>query len=239
METRPRIRVAWTPTQVAALAGQDLSRSLCVAIDVLRATSTLTTALANGATAIIPAAELDEARSLRSTHPAALLCGERHGLPPEGFDLGNSPREFTPQRVAGRTIIHTTTNGTRAVRACLHAAETLLGCFLNVSAVATRIRARAADVDTVVLACAGTFDDFSMEDALFAGALVEALDWQHPVLRLWSARLGSLDDALARTRNGRRLKELGLAEDVAFCAQIDAIPTLGIVDAQGWIVASP
>lgn len=236
MDSSPRLRVAWTPTQVAALATEDLSHSLCVAIDVLRATSTLTTALAHGASAIIPAAQLDEARSLRAAHPAALLCGERHGLPPEGFDLGNSPREFTPGRVAGRTIIHTTTNGTRAVRACAAAAETLLGCFLNLSAVADRIRSRAADVGCIVLACAGTFEDFSMEDALFAGALVAHLGWQHPVRSLWSSRIGTLENALARTRNGRRLKELGLAEDVAFCARIDSTPTLGSVDRNGRIV---
>jgi 2-phosphosulfolactate phosphatase len=237
MEQRPHIRVAWTPADVAALASHDLSRSLCVAIDVLRATSTLTTALANGATAIIPAAELDEARAIHAAYPGALLCGERHGLPPEGFDLGNSPREFTQDRVASRTIVHTTTNGTRAVRACAKAAETLLGCFLNISAVADRIRARANAIDALVLACAGTFEDFSMEDALFAGALVEHLGWHHPVQSLWAARTGGLDAVLGRTRNGRRLKELGLQEDIAFCAQTDSTRALGVVDAQGRIVA--
>jgi 2-phosphosulfolactate phosphatase len=237
MEKQPRVRVAWTPADVAALAGQDLSRSLCVAIDVLRATSTLTTALANGATAIIPAAELDEARQLHAANPGALLCGERHGLPPEGFDLGNSPREFTRARVAGRLIVHTTTNGTRAVRACASAAETVIGCFLNISAVADRIRARAGHIECVVLACAGTFEDFSMEDALFAGALVEQLGWRHPIRSLWAGRTGPLETALGLTRNGRRLKELGLQEDIAFCAQIDTSPILGTVNARGQIAA--
>lgn len=237
MELPPRIRVAWTPADVAALAGQDLSRSLCVAIDVLRATSTLTAALAHGTAAIIPTAELAEARTIHAAHPGALLCGERHGLPPEGFDLGNSPREFTPERVAGRIIVHTTTNGTRAVRACARAAETLLGCFLNISAVANRIRARASELDALVLACAGTFEDFSMEDALFAGSLIEHLGWHHPIQSLWAARTGDLETVLGRTRNGRRLKELNLQDDIAFCARVDSTPALGVVDARGWIVA--
>ncbi|MCC6354566.1 MAG: 2-phosphosulfolactate phosphatase [Verrucomicrobiae bacterium] len=237
MQHPPRIHVAWTPADVAALADADLSRSLCVAIDVLRATSTMTVALAHGAAAIIPAAELDEARAVHASRPGALLCGERHGLPPEGFDLGNSPREFTRERVAGRTIVHTTTNGTRAVRACARAHETLLGCFLNIAAVADRIRARAHEVETLVLACAGTFEDFSMEDALFAGALVERLDGWHPVRSLWAGRTGDLETVLGRTRNGRRLKELALEEDIAFCAQTDSAPTLGIVDPKGWILA--
>lgn len=233
---QPIARVAWTPTQVAELASQDLSRSLCVVIDVLRATSTLTTALANGAAAIIPAAELDEARELHARHPGALLCGERHGLPPEGFDLGNSPREFTPDRVGGRTIVHTTTNGTRAVRACAHAAETVLAAFLNISAVAARIRSRAAHVDAVIMACAGTFEDFSMEDALFAGALIERLGWQHAIRSLWEAAATPLETALSLTRNGRRLVELGLGADVSFCARVDSTAAVGTVDADGRIV---
>lgn len=232
----PPIRVAWTPSDVAALATQDLSRCLCVVIDVLRATTTMTHALSNGAAAIIPASELDEARQLHAANPGSLLCGERHGLPPEGFDFGNSPGDFTPGRVAGRVIVHTTTNGTRAVRACSGAAEVLLGAFSNISAVAGRVNASAKDMECVVLACAGTFEDFSMEDALFAGALIERLGLSHPVRSLWDARIRPLKAALSHTRNGRRLVELALRTDIAFCAQTDTTTAVGWLDPQGRIV---
>jgi 2-phosphosulfolactate phosphatase len=112
-----------TPAEFARLRSRDLSQSVCVVFDILRATSTMVTALANGAAAILPVAEISDALAIRMERPEVLLAGEREGLrilsSSSGgvdFDLGNSPREFTPERVQDKTIVMTTTNGTRALR---------------------------------------------------------------------------------------------------------------------------
>ena len=141
--------VLLTPAEFARLRGRDLSQSACVVFDILRATSTMITALANGAAAILPVAEISDALSIRKEHPEVLLAGEREGLRilsssagGVDFDLGNSPREFTPERVQDKTIVMTTTNGTRALQACAHANTVLVGSFLNLSSVAQWIQTR-------------------------------------------------------------------------------------------------
>ena len=119
------LEVTFAPAEFEALKGRDLSRTTCVVFDVLRATSTMALALSNGEEAIIPVAGIAEALRLREEQPAMLLAGERDGvrIPASlaggvDFDLGNSPREFTRDKVQGKTIVMTTTNGTRALRAC-------------------------------------------------------------------------------------------------------------------------
>jgi 2-phosphosulfolactate phosphatase len=132
------LEVLFTPADFSTLAGRNLSAATCVVLDVLRATTSMTTALANGAEAIIPVAEINEAIEIRRSRPDVLLAGERDGLRITkaqtgsiDFDLGNSPREFTAERVRGKTIVMTTTNGTRALRACAGANQVLIGSFLN------------------------------------------------------------------------------------------------------------
>src|SRR6266536_3353077 len=121
------IEVLFTPAEFETLRKRDLSEATCVVFDVLRATSSMVTALANGAEAIIPVSEISEALEIKRKEPEVLLAGERDGLRIEAnltgsisFDLGNSPREFTREKVAGRKIAITTTNGTRALRSCAH-----------------------------------------------------------------------------------------------------------------------
>ena len=135
------IEVLFTPAEFEALSKRDLSETVCVVFDVLRATSSMVTALANGAEAIIPVSEISEALEIKREDPNVLLAGERNGLRIEAnltgsisFDLGNSPREFTKNRVAGKRIVITTTNGTRALRSCGHAKTVLIGSFLNLEA---------------------------------------------------------------------------------------------------------
>src|SRR5881392_2676176 len=132
------LEVLFTPADFASLEGRDLSETVCVVFDVLRATSSVITALANGTSAIIPVAEISEALTLRRKDPSILLAGERDGVRilnhltgSIAFDLGNSPREFTRAKIAGRPIAMTTTNGTRALRACSRAWTTFIGSFLN------------------------------------------------------------------------------------------------------------
>jgi 2-phosphosulfolactate phosphatase len=175
-----KIDAILSPAELPALAKRDLRDATCVVFDVLRATSTFVTALHNGAKAIIPVSEIAEALALRQKQPDVLLGGERDGVRIRAaqtggidFDLGNSPREFTPEKVRGKTIISTTTNGTRALRACAGAQTVLAASFLNLTATAQFIlRLRPAQI---VLVCAGTRENMADEDVLAAGALGEML----------------------------------------------------------------
>src|SRR5262245_43581211 len=119
-----------------------LRQGVAVVIDVLRATTSIIHALAAGCTVVLPCAEVDEARTLSGSMPAGrvLLAGERGGLPIAGFDLGNSPRRFTPRTCRGLSLVLTTTNGTRALLRCANAARTLVAAFVNYSAVCEQLR---------------------------------------------------------------------------------------------------
>jgi 2-phosphosulfolactate phosphatase len=137
------LRVHFLPELIAP---DDLAGSTCVVIDVLRATTTMIYALAAGATAVIPRLTIDDARQRAGVFPAgqAILGGERGGLKIEGFDVGNSPAEYSPAIVGGKTIVLTTTNGTKALLYCQQAAEVLIGAFVNLSAVCS-VLSKGAD----------------------------------------------------------------------------------------------
>jgi 2-phosphosulfolactate phosphatase len=234
------LEVLFTPAESAALHQRDLSQTVCVVFDVLRATSAMVTALASGAAAIIPVAEIAEALALRQRQPEALLAGERDGVRILAdrtggidFDLGNSPREFTREKIRGRTIVTTTTNGTRALRACAHARAVFLGSFLNLRATAKRIGNQPPA--SLLLVCSGTLNEAAYEDVLGAGALLDSL-WTHYsagtvadsallARRLFLLEQKDLLAAVAQSRNGRRLlARPELRDDVAFCAQRDIFP---------------
>jgi 2-phosphosulfolactate phosphatase len=198
------------------------------------------TALANGASRIFPVREISEALELRSGHPGALLAGERDGVrilsAQSGgvdFDLGNSPREFTPARVAGREIILTTTNGTRALLACRGAARIFPGAWLNLGALARRIQDwRAA---RLLVICAGTIEEAAYEDTLAAGALCDLLwprfdpgrisDSAHIARRIYLDAGDDVERAIREhSRNARRLlADPELRDDVPFCLRRDAL----------------
>lgn len=254
--TDPRVEVLFTPADFQALSNRDLSASTCVVLDVLRATTTLLTALAAGAESILPAASIPEALAARAADPAALLAGERDGVRitaalsggPE-FDLGNSPREFTREVVAGRRIIATTTNGTRALRACASARHVLAASLRNVAAVARWVAANPSP--ECLLVCSGTYEDAAYEDVVGAGALVHRLATALPrAVLLDSARIAqvvyqaALPD-LARSlslhaRNGRRLAAMPeLADDVALCATEGDLDLIAAMDADGAIRRVP
>lgn len=222
------IEAILTPAEIATLPRRDLRAATCVVFDVLRATSTMLTALSNGARRIYPVCTVEEARHLKSERlPGALLGGERGGRRLDGFDLGNSPREYTASAVAGRDIITTTTNGTVALRACAGAGEVMAGAWLNLDALAGWLAA-----DRVVLVCAGTGEGFALEDGLAAGALVSRLrerahrldDAARTVLALFEHMGGDPLTAFQTSANGRRLAEIGLGADLADCAAPSALP---------------
>src|SRR2546423_1168480 len=136
-----KLEVLFTPAEFQMLRQRDLSNAICVVFDVLRATSSMVTALGNGAEAIMPVQQISEALEIKARQPDVLLAGERKGVRIEGklsggipFDFGNSPREFTPEKVRGKRIVTTTTNGTRALRACAKARLALASSFLNLQA---------------------------------------------------------------------------------------------------------
>jgi 2-phosphosulfolactate phosphatase len=157
----------------AALAG-----GVCVVVDVLRATTTMSHALAAGARDVLPCLEIADALAAAETLPRGerLLGGERGGAKIEGFDFGNSPGEYTPDVVAGKTVIFTTTNGTRAILHCREAARVVLGAFVNLSSLARELAPMLNSADgNVHVICAGTGGEVSYEDTLFAGALADRL----------------------------------------------------------------
>jgi 2-phosphosulfolactate phosphatase len=232
------LEVLFTPADFGALAHRDLTQTCCAVFDVLRATSSMVTALGNGAQAILPVEEIADALSARKRLGDVLLAGEREGVRIDAsltggkpFDLGNSPREFTAAAVAGKTIVMTTTNGTRALKACSHASRVFVASFLNLTASARAIR--NCRPSALLVICSGTFEQAAYEDVLGAGALCDALWDMFPDSHADSAQIArevflnsrkDMTQAMARSRNGRRLlSRPELHEDVAFCLRIDAL----------------
>jgi 2-phosphosulfolactate phosphatase len=223
---------------VAATAG-----GIAVVVDVLRASTTMITALGHGAAAVHPVAGVDEARRLAARlGPAALLGGERGGLPIPGFDLGNSPRDYVPDRVAGRQIVITTTNGTAALQACGAAREILVGAIVNRTAVAEAVRRLAATAGDppVHLVCAGTDGAVGSDDVLAAGAILDAatraggpeqvLDDAARRAVEYYRRIAAAPDLhgaivgeFRRSAGGSNLVALGMEPDLDVAADVDSL----------------
>jgi 2-phosphosulfolactate phosphatase len=246
-----RIEVLFTPAEYSALAARDLRATVCVVFDVLRATSTFATALHNGAKEIIPVAEISEALDIRKIRPDVLLGGERDGVKIRAdqtggvdFDFGNSPREFTPSKVRGKTIVSTTTNGTRALRACAGAKMVLATSFLNLGATAEFLRRNK--IADILIICAGTGDNAALEDTLAAGALCEILAGGFgggdnaasvkAARRAYAQARDNLAGAMRESENARRLlANPDLHNDVAFCLQRDTCPLIAKMESHGAI----
>ena len=221
-----KLSVRFTPAEVRPA---DVLGATAVVIDVVRATSCIVEALANGARGVLPAISIEEAGRLRESLPGegALLCGERHGLRIQGFDLGNSPAEFTRDIVAGRHLVMTTTNGTRALAAAVGADRIVVGSFLNLSAIAETIRGDAS----IVIVCAGKAGSFATDDTVCAGHILRCVldGWTGPLAMDERARaaadLAGLHEVsaemLSDTEAGRALIEVGLGSDLALCARAD------------------
>jgi 2-phosphosulfolactate phosphatase len=239
----------FTPADFAALKNCPLKDTLCVVFDVFRATSSMVTALANGAEAIIPVGDIPEALEIKRRTPAVLLAGEREGVRIRAslangtdFDLGNSPREFTKEKVAGRTIVMTTTNGTRALRSCAHAKMVLVGSFLNLRATAEFVS--RASAENLLLICSGTYEESAYEDVLGVGALCDLLwadadpggisDSAKMARQLYADAKNNLLAVASQSRNGLRLSAIpDLREDVPFCLQRDLFNFVAVLNKEG------
>ncbi len=244
-----KIEVCLSPADYQARAVTGFGDAVCVVFDVLRATSVMVTGLANGAAGFVPAAEISDALALRARYPDALLAGERNGLRITAaqsggvkFDLGNSPREYTRQRVAGRTIISTTTNGTRALRACATAQSVAVASFLNLNATADWLTQQPTE--RVILVGAGTAELPALEDILGAGALCELLvsrrasadllDSAETAARVYREARLDLFGAISRSQNGRRLMaNAELRDDVEYCLRRDACELVALLGTDG------
>lgn len=220
-----RVDVAVTPDGVSRAV---VVASTVVVIDVLRAATCIVTALANGCTGIVPVATPEEARERLAAHPGALVSGERRGEPLQGFDLGNSPLEFTRERVGGRPVIMTTSNGTRALLAARGAPAIGVAAFVNLSAAAAWAVAARRDV---LLLCSGERGARSLEDHVCAGLLVDRVLSSEPGAR--PTRAAEDATALARPYGkdlgrlacdsawARYLASRGRAADVTACLTLD------------------
>jgi 2-phosphosulfolactate phosphatase len=241
MATQP-LHVHLLPTLIPS---RGLAGGTAVIIDILRASSTIITALHQGAARVVPCATPEEAMHVRSTSApgTVLLGGERGGVRIEGFDFGNSPEEYPRQSVEGRVIAFTTTNGTRALFAASAAQKILVGAFLNQLAVVERLE---RDHKPTHLICAGTNGIITGEDVLFAGAVVSDLlfrfdqgvnsssfwslndsavialnNWRMGISEAAGSAISPLESLLRLTEGGRNLTDLGYDSDITLCSQLD------------------
>jgi 2-phosphosulfolactate phosphatase len=208
-----RVHVAFTPAE-------EVSAPVGIVVDVLRATSTITQALAVGYRRVLCCAEVDEARAVAVSEGGAVLGGERKTVRIPGFDFGNSPREFVEP--VAETLVLTTTNGTRLL---LTAAErcdlVLVGSLLNLEAVAGA--AKEQGVPAVAILCAGVKGELAMDDAYCAGRIAlelggEPADSAAAAIRL-ARSFASAEEGLSASQSARNLQASGLADDIAYCAQ--------------------
>lgn len=213
---------------------------MVLVVDVLRASTSIAAALNNGARAVIPFEGVDDAimraRSLERSE--VLLAGERKMAPIPGFQLGNSPREFTADVVNGKTIVMTTTNGTAALSGTVGAAEVIVGCFANYSVVLAWLRAAARAGKSITIVCAGTNGRFALEDAICAGRFVRGIARRGiqpelgdaaSVAAIVDRRMGGdLAAVLRDSEHGRALIQAGHGDDVTYCGGINTNPVVPV-----------
>jgi 2-phosphosulfolactate phosphatase len=224
----------------AAVTQADVAGRVVAVIDVLRASTSITVALANGARAVLPFDSSEEVvtRAKAFERRDIVFAGERRMRPIEGFDVGNSPLEFTPEVVEGKTVLMSTTNGTPAIASTAGARDVVIASYVNYTAVLTMLRAALRGGTDITLVCAGRERQFALEDAGCAGryvynlskrstsvtlndaaqacALIERKYGDHP-LKLFDA-----------SEHGRALREAGFGDDLVACAAVDSYPVLPI-----------
>ncbi len=240
-------------------APEDFIDGTAVVIDVLRASTTIIHAFESGAGEVIPCLEVEEARKTAAVFPKgkAVLGGERGGLKIDGFDLGNSPEDYTPETVGGKTIVFTTTNGTRAMQRCTKANRVLIGAFANAEALCRKL----AGVEIVHLVCAGTGGQMTNEDIFLAGLIVQRLqqrgDMQYSLnaqaitaRETWQAAfalphaLGAepleperLAAQLESTLGGQNLIKIGLQRDIIVAAHLDQFQYVPELDVESFKIS--
>ncbi|MCC5908793.1 MAG: 2-phosphosulfolactate phosphatase [Balneolaceae bacterium] len=208
----------------------ELRNKTVVVIDVLRASSTIITALMNGAKAIIPVADMGEASKIAQNVDSEnyLLCGEKDGIKIDGYDLGNSPFEYSNELVGGKTLIFNTTNGTKAIKKSIGSANIYIAAFLNVSAIIDELKNQSQDI---VLVCAGWKGRLAFEDLLLAGNITHALsdgklpddarDGTKVAFGLFDKYGEDILASIHQSNHASRLKKLIGDDDINYCCQVD------------------
>lgn len=228
----PRLEVCFSP---ALLHLYDTRDTVVVIIDIFRATSTITAALHNGAKCVIPVASVAECIALGQEIPDSLTAGERDGQVVPGLQYGNSPSEYRPDFVSGKTLVLTTTNGTRLLHMVQHADRIVIGSFLNISAICNYLKSLGKNV---LLGCASWKDRFNLEDTLFAGAVVHHIGDAFKI-NCDSARAARhlyrgvgdqpLLEFLKDSSHYGRLSAYGLHKDLEYCTTPDLHPVIPVL----------
>ena len=227
------IEVCLTP---ALLHLYNIENSIVVVIDILRATSSITYGMDNGAEAIIPVAQVEDC--LAYADKGYLLAAERNGEVVVGYDFGNSPFSYTKEKVASKTIVLTTTNGTKAMHMAQERAhQVVVGSFLNLTSLCNWLKVQDKDV---LLLCAGWKDKFNLEDTLFAGAVVNVLrkDFVHfddacvAAEDMYVLAKDDLRGYLKKSSHNHRLEQLNIEEDVKFCLKVDICKVIPVLEGE-------
>ncbi|MCL5021385.1 MAG: 2-phosphosulfolactate phosphatase [Bacteroidetes bacterium] len=229
-----KIEVFFSPAGVDELGMR--GRNVII-IDVLRATTTICTALRNGAREVIPTPDLESATKISSnlSSESRLLGGERQGKKIDGFDLGNSPAEYTPEKVTAKSIIFTTTNGAGAIYKCRYASTALIASFVNISAIVQTIVEIGG---TWTILCSGRQGAFSIEDATCAGMIISKVkeltdvdteDAGLTTLVLYKNSKRSILGMLKKSIHGMYLISIGFEDDLKLCSDVDSVPVVPVV----------
>lgn len=232
MNNKPTIFTSLSP---ALLHLYDLNNAVVVIIDVFRATSTIATALYNGASRVIPVAAVDECKKIGSELTGAITAGERDGKVIEGLQYGNSPAEYHREFIEGKTLVLTTTNGTKLLHMALAkgASEVITGSFVNLGSICQHL---VEQNKNVILGCSAWKDRFNLEDTLFAGAVITNIK-QHFTVHCDSSLMAEtmymqhkndLHSFIQHTTHYHRLAAYGLHKDLAYCVTIDVADVLPI-----------
>jgi 2-phosphosulfolactate phosphatase len=234
MKMNKNLDVCLTP---ALIPLYNVEEYIVVVIDIFRATSSICYGIENGAEAIIPVSEVEECAAYREKGFDHLLAAERNGEVVAGFDFGNSPFSYTKEKVSGKTVVLTTTNGTHALHLSRKAKKIVIGSFLNLTSLCNWLKTQN---ESILLVCAGWKNNFNLEDTLFAGAVVEQLKesgytLDDPAMAandLFQIGKNDVGQYLSKTSHGERLKKLGIEKDIAFCLQIDITTAIPILDGE-------
>ncbi len=232
MKGKRQIEVCFSPALYKYFENPD---AIVVVVDILRASSAIVTAFLNGAERIIPVATLEEARSFKEK--GYMVAAERDGIVRDFADFGNSPYNFTPDRVRDNHIVYSTTNGTQAIQMASSGYQVLVGAFLNISAIASHLKQMERDV---IILCAGWKCKFNLEDTLFAGALSEKLitgsrfeticDSTLAALDLWNMAQPELINYIDKAAQRHRLKNNKLDDVIEYCHKSDITSIIPVLE---------
>lgn len=227
-----QIEVCYSPQSFPLFKNND---AIVVVIDVLRATSAITTAFYNGVSKMIPVANIEEAIAYKTQ--GLMTAAERDGAIVEGFDLGNSPFGYMNTRVKGKTIAITTTNGTRAIEAARESKQVVIGSFLNMDTLIYHLK---KEKSPVIFLCAGWKNKFNLEDTIFAGAIAQALIYKYgfntecdstiAAMELYKLAKHDLFGFLANSSHRNRLSKLDLERDINYCLTPNQCPVLPVLE---------